>query len=131
MTDPQPPVCEHGIRWPHPCEACFEQFAHEPVPAVVLDELIAKWQGVNIGIPLHADDLEQIRQTIAALRRLRAGTDDDTRLAAARYRWLRAQHWEGNTLCPVVRPKENVRLGSFCPSGVLLDAAIDERLKSA
>jgi hypothetical protein len=96
----------------------------------MLDELIAKWQAVNIGIPLHADDLEQIRQTIAALRRLRAGTDEAAiQIDATRYRWLRAQHWNENTLCPVVRPKENVRLGSSCPSGVLLDVAIDERMK--
>lgn len=43
---------------------------------------------------------------------------------ARRYRWLRAQHWNDNTLCVVARPKEVVRLGATCPSGGLLDDAI-------
>lgn len=43
---------------------------------------------------------------------------------AKRYQWLRAQHWNDNTLCVVARPKEAVKLGFSCPSGELLDDAI-------
>lgn len=48
---------------------------------------------------------------------------------AARYRWLREQHWSNKGMC-VVAKAENVKLGSFCPSTDLLDAAIDEALQS-
>lgn len=47
---------------------------------------------------------------------------------AARYRYLRTQHWSGSDLAVIVNPKVNARLGSFCPSEELLDAQIDERL---
>lgn len=44
---------------------------------------------------------------------------------AARYRWLRAQHWNESTLFVVAGHHSLVRLGTECPSGELLDAAID------
>lgn len=48
---------------------------------------------------------------------------------AARYRWLRQQHWDDSALCVVTEPRQNVRLGAYCPSEDLLDAAIDEAMK--
>lgn len=50
-------------------------------------------------------------------------------LDAARYRWLRDQHWSEAAVAVVSDPKQNVRLGAYCPSGDLLDAAIDAALK--
>lgn len=44
---------------------------------------------------------------------------------AERWRTLRAFHWSEAPMCVVMNPKENVRLGANCPSGDLLDAAID------
>ena len=44
---------------------------------------------------------------------------------ADRYRWLRAQHWSDSAVAVVSEPKQNVRLGVYCPSGDLLDEAID------
>lgn len=49
---------------------------------------------------------------------------------AARYRWLREQHWSEKGMC-VVRQAESVRLGSFCPSGEILDAEIDAAMQGA
>jgi hypothetical protein len=46
-------------------------------------------------------------------------------LDAARYRWLRAQHWSDNTLAVLAIPKEAVKLGSDAPSGERLDQFID------
>lgn len=46
-------------------------------------------------------------------------------LDAARYRWLRKQHWNDAAIAVVADPKKNVRLGTYCPSEELLDAAID------
>lgn len=47
---------------------------------------------------------------------------------AERYRWLREQHWSESALAVVSDPKQNVRLGVYCPSGDLLDATIDALL---
>jgi hypothetical protein len=44
---------------------------------------------------------------------------------AARYRWLRDQHWSTAVLCVVRDPKRSCKLGTSCPSGKLLDDDID------
>ena len=48
---------------------------------------------------------------------------------AQRYRWLREQHWSNSDICCVDEPKQNVRLGGTCPSGDLLDSAIDAAMR--
>jgi hypothetical protein len=48
---------------------------------------------------------------------------------AARYRWLRQRHWDDSNMCVVVDPKNFVRLGSYCPSGNLLDDHIDSAMR--
>lgn len=47
---------------------------------------------------------------------------------AARYRYLRAQHWSDSDLAVVLHPKTNAMLGAYCPSEEQLDELIDERL---
>ncbi|MDT4879307.1 hypothetical protein FQZ97_1149610 [compost metagenome] len=44
---------------------------------------------------------------------------------AERYRHLRVCHWNDSPLAVVCDPKKQVKLGADCPSGDLLDAAID------
>lgn len=44
---------------------------------------------------------------------------------AARYRWLREQHWNDNVMAVITIPKESLLLGSECPSLERLDVAID------
>lgn len=45
---------------------------------------------------------------------------------AARYRWLRQQHWfDGPALAVVANPKSAVKLGHDMPTLERLDAAID------
>jgi hypothetical protein len=46
----------------------------------------------------------------------------------ARYRWLRAQHWDTSQLCVVAKPKAAVKLGHCCPSGEYLDIAVDDAM---
>lgn len=48
---------------------------------------------------------------------------------AMRYRWLRAQNWNDSEFCVVQDPKRTVRIGTFCPSNELLDAAIDDSMR--
>jgi len=59
----------------------------------------------------------------AGVERSRANKRD-----AERYRWLRNQLWETASLCVVENPKRALRLGSYCPRGEYLDAAIDAAL---
>jgi hypothetical protein len=44
---------------------------------------------------------------------------------AARYRWLRVQHWDGCRMCVVMAPIKAVKPGSWCPGGLWLDSEID------
>lgn len=53
---------------------------------------------------------------------------DADKLDAARYRWLRAQHWNDNTLAVVYIPKNAVKLGYDCPMGKRLDEFIDDEM---
>jgi muconolactone delta-isomerase len=50
---------------------------------------------------------------------------------AARYRWLRAQHWSTAPLCVVSDPKDAVKLGRTCPSGEYLDIEVDAAIDAA
>lgn len=65
----------------------------------------------------------QAREALAALR----AQPDHSELVkdAARYRWLREQHWGDSKFAVVSNPKTAVNLGSICPSRELLDEAID------
>lgn len=54
--------------------------------------------------------------------------EEAMRKDAARYRWLRSQHWSESPLCVVVNPKDAVRLGHDCPSLDRLDEAIDDAM---
>lgn len=68
-----------------------------------------------------------IGEAILAIKALRA--ERDAALAdAKRYRWLREQHWETSPYVVVNRPKDNLRLGAYCPSGTYLDDAINAAL---
>jgi len=50
---------------------------------------------------------------------------------AARYRWLREQHWNEADMAVVCEPKKSVKLGFDCPSGERLDEAIDSAIASS
>ncbi|MDR3386855.1 MAG: hypothetical protein P4L92_07360 [Rudaea sp.] len=57
-------------------------------------------------------------------------TTDDAR-DAARYRWLRQQHWSEAEMFVVAGSKSRVQLGTDCPSLVRLDEAVDAELGAA
>jgi hypothetical protein len=50
---------------------------------------------------------------------------------AARYRWLREQHWSKSAVAVVASPKQAVKLGHDCPSDERLDAFIDGLMATA
>jgi hypothetical protein len=55
----------------------------------------------------------------------------DAEKDAARYRWLRQQHWNEADMAVVCDPKKSVKLGFDCPSGERLDDAIDAAILAA
>ena len=72
---------------------------------------------------------DQVRALLESAASLVRATPPDLaaelRENAARYEWLRAQHWESSPLCVVCDPKDAVKLGRTCPSGEYLDMEID------
>lgn len=74
---------------------------------------------------LMAGEIGHLKKELAAMTKER----DELRKDAERYRWLRAQNWNDDLLCVVVKPKADVKLGYDCPSLVRLDEAIDEQME--
>lgn len=53
---------------------------------------------------------------------------ESMRKYAERYLYLRSCHWNDSPLVVVRNPKQQVKLGAYCPSGNLLDDAIDAEI---
>lgn len=86
-----------------------------------LEDLIESVTGV--------DQVSAVNQARTALAALRAKPGHSELVKdAARYRWLREQHWSDSKFAVVSNPKTAVNLGSICPSRELLDEAIDEAM---
>lgn len=67
---------------------------------------------------------EVLRFAAAIAKAEREAMDMD----AARYRWLRAQHWSDNTIAAVRWPRDAIKPSYDAPSGERLDAMIDEAM---
>ena len=70
-------------------------------------------------------EFAELRRTVLAIVAQRDALLED----ATRYRWLRAQYWSESSMCIVVNPKTNLKPGSYCPYGHLLDMAVDEAME--
>jgi hypothetical protein len=86
---------------------------------------VVVWHGVGYnGIP-HEEIAGYIAaanpQAILAL----IAENEGLRKDAERYRTLREMHWFDGPLAVVRNPKDQVKLGSFCPSRENLDAEVD------
>lgn len=115
-----------GRPWPI-WNSCMYEMHSAANPAAVL-ELIAEierqaaqfkeWQASHhANYCAVADERDQLKAENDALRK-----------DAERYRWFRNQHWDSSAICAVVDPKQSTTLGAYCPSGKLLDDAIDAGL---
>lgn len=56
---------------------------------------------------------------------------DDMGRDAKRYRYLRSQQWNDNTIAVVRHPKDAVKLGYDCPSGARLDEFVDAAMENS
>jgi hypothetical protein len=85
----------------------------------------------NYGFAQEHDGVKRLRDFFEENDMLRLLPGQDAK-DAARYRWLRAQHWTDETIAAVVinGPRAGGFLpGSDCPSGQRLDEAIDRFMK--
>lgn len=67
---------------------------------------------------------DSVREHMDLANQLKA-ENEVLRKDAERYRWLRFQHWSGNKIAVVLKPKQAVTIGHVCPSLDHLDAEID------
>lgn len=106
--------------------------------------VLQEFHAPGVLAPYMRDASETLRTQAAEIESLRAERDalkreahENKQRARAferndkRYRWLRAQQWQENKLCVVLRPIDNIVLGTFIPSLKLLDDAIDHMSKDA
>ena len=91
-----------------------------------LDEVKAEYRSYQES----AEEWDRQRKLAEAERDALAAEKARLDTDAARYRWLRGQHWYAADMAVVCHPKEAVKLGSYCPSGQLLDDAIDAAVAS-
>lgn len=78
----------------------------------------------------HINGLSQFELLELISRHLEIDNVEDIetmKIDAMRYQWLREQHWYNGVMCVVADPN-NVKLGSYCPSGRLLDEMIDKHM---
>ncbi len=80
----------------------------------------------------HDHEAETIRDVLDIIKQSPSNTEQQALVKdAARYRWLRAQHWDTSKVAVVMYPKKNITLGSYCPFDHLLDELIDEEMTNA
>lgn len=79
-----------------------------------IDQLKAEIAGLKTGYEAYEQVNAGLKAEVEALRK-----------DAERYRWLRIADWWRSPVCVIRNPKEQAKLGSDCPSGDRLDAAID------
>ncbi|MFL9899030.1 hypothetical protein PQR71_12850 [Paraburkholderia fungorum] len=133
LTAPQPAQTEEMIRFCPECgclgdipagyEACCPDSSHARVVPKRFAELCRETFKLCVSQLVQPATASQPAQTQVALT-------DDAR-DAARYRWLRRQHWNEAEMFVVAGSKSQVRVGTDCPSLVRLDDAIDAALAAA
>lgn len=89
------------------------------------EEMGPDWQWIDCGSENNATFISNAnpQAILSMIARLEAAEKN-----AARYLWLRAQHWNDSAFAVVSEPKRNVKLGTYCPSEDRLDQEIDSAM---
>ena len=82
-------------------------------------------QFYNMAVAIYASHVKISDKIISLVEE-----NESLRADAERYRWLRTADWWRDPVCVIRNPKEQAKLGSDCPSGERLDAAIDSAISS-
>lgn len=83
------------------------------------------YERVNAELRAECEKLRKYGEEFASLAERRREQVEALRKDAERYQWFRNQHWDSSVICAVVDPKLTTKLGAYCPSGKLLDDAVD------
>lgn len=83
------------------------------------------YERVNAELRAECEKLRKYGEEFASLAERRREQVEALRKDAERYQWFRNQHWDSSAICAVVDPKLTTKLGAYCPSGKLLDDAVD------
>lgn len=75
------------------------------------------------------DDVRKSHEALTARLRALLAELEAEREDAARYQWLRNQHWHESPMCVVTQPNKSIKPGFDCPSVDRLDEAIDAARK--
>ena len=92
------------------------------------DQLKAEIAGLKTGYEAYEQVNAGLKAEVARSTEreiLQLAEIESLRKDAERYRWLRIADWWRSPVCVIRNPKEQAKLGSDCPSGDRLDAAID------
>jgi hypothetical protein len=84
----------------------------------------------NFGFRIEHDGEKTLRDFFVENGMLELIPKDRDSVDAARYRWLRAQHWSESKVAVVTNPKESVKLGRDCPAEKRLDRIIDDAMSA-
>lgn len=109
-----------------PCKHWFEGMvarSETKCPFCEIDELREALANLHSDYDIIKTDREELRVELTEVQAQKPDAD-----YAAMYAWLRKQHWSDNVVGVVQAPKDAVKLGSYAPSGDLLDAFIREAM---
>lgn len=82
----------------------------------------------NFGFRIEHDGGRTLRDFFVENGMLELIPKDRDSVDAARYRWLRDQHWSESSIAVVVKPRESIKPGYDCPSAKRLDRLIDRAM---
>lgn len=83
------------------------------------------YERVNAELRAEVMQIAEVAEYFAGVAERRREEVEALRKDAERYQWFRNQHWDSSAICAVVDPKLTTKLGAYCPSGKLLDDAVD------
>ena len=103
----------------------YEELVNLEIERDTLQQRIRELEAENKRLSKEMQDFIVVSFGLYASNEKLRAENERLREDAARYRWLRNQHWNYSNLVVVTEPRKNVKLGSDMPFEGRLDAAID------
>lgn len=110
------------------CISIFDELETLRAKLAGLNTGYEAYERVNAELRAECEKLRKYGEEFASLAERRREQAEALRKDAERYQWFRNQHWDSSAICAVVDPKLTTKLGAYCPSGKLLDDAVDAEI---